>query len=154
MMTLDERAREASQAITSSVAEYAPRETFDDVMIRHRRTRTAGYAVAGGLAVAVVLVGAWLRGPVPEPDVAVTTTTPVVEEVEPSIDEALPVVPVVPTVPVPDRSEIVEPTVEPTPVEPTPAAAGRRFRCRGSGTVPWWRRRSSRSPARPNPGRS
>jgi hypothetical protein len=75
-----------------------------------------GIALAGSVAVIVLLLGSWLRGPAPTPDVAdIATTVPLVEQTAPVIDEAAPV----PDAPGPDQLAPV-----PAPLALPPADAG------------------------------
>ena len=73
-----------------------------------------GYALAGGLAVVVLLVGAWLRGPIEDPEVANTTTT---IETSPVTSTTLAIVPG------PDQVTPDEPQPEPTVDTEPPAPA-------------------------------
>jgi hypothetical protein len=86
-----------------------------------------GTALAGGLAVIALLLGSWLRGPTPEPDVAdVSTTLPAIEETTPIIEEAAPLVPEAPVPETPGPDQVAP---EPTPLalppaDPAPVGSG------------------------------
>jgi hypothetical protein len=109
---LDIRARAATEAVHGAVAEYTPAVGLAAVAAQRQRVRRTGTALAGGFAVVVLLLGAWLRGPVPESDVAdFSTTSPAIEELAPIVDEAAP------TIPQPDLVE----TPGPDQVAPDPA---------------------------------
>jgi hypothetical protein len=104
MMTLEDRARSAADAVHRSTSAYIPRAGVAD-LVRRRTARRAALVGAAGLAVfAALFVATWLAEPtideaaeLPEPTVP-TVDEPIVDEpspapvVEPPIDETLPVV--------------------------------------------------------------
>lgn len=82
MTMLDDRARQAAEAIERSVADYgAPAGGFAAARRRHAVWAGAGWAFAGAAAAAAV-VGATLFTPVEEPDPATTLPEPTVVTTE------------------------------------------------------------------------
>lgn len=101
MMTLDERARSAAEAVHRSTSAYIPRAGVAD-LVRRRTLRRAALVGAAGLAVfAALFVATWLAEPTiddaAEPTVR-TAPEPAIEDpppapvVDPTLDQVPPVV--------------------------------------------------------------
>ena len=111
MMTLEQRAQHAAQAVQIGSAAYEPRAGVADVARRQLKRRAAGAAVAAMAVFALLMVGTWFAG-APDEEVAEPLPPSI-----PTIDEPAPVPPLVPVVPGPsvDTPPVDEP---PKPVEP------------------------------------
>ena len=122
MVMLDDRARQAAQAIHDSAAGHTPGAPFPVVVRRHRRLQAAQGALAFAAVIGFIVLGALLRPAPPEDEVA---------DDPPTIDEPPVVVDDVPepeaTVPdvVPDLETPFDPT-DPGPGEEAPDADGAR----------------------------
>ncbi len=86
MMTLDERARSAADAVHTSTSAYVPRAGAADIG-RRRARRRAGLVAAAGMAVFIALIaGTWLAAPDTDDGVAEAPTITVPEVVEPDVE--------------------------------------------------------------------
>lgn len=112
MMTLEQRAQQAAQAVHAVSAAYEPRSGVADVARRQLRRRAAGAAVAGMAVFAVLVVGTWFAG-APDNEVAEPPppTIPTIEEPAP-----VPVIPapIIETPPIDDAPRPVEPPDPPS----------------------------------------
>jgi hypothetical protein len=113
MMTLEQRARQAAEAVQTSTAAYEPMAGLADVARRTVRRRAATVAVAGMAVFAALVAGSWIsdadREEVAEPPPSST----------PSIDE--PIVPPVTALPAPDGEVVPDEQIPgETPIAPEP----------------------------------
>ncbi len=111
MMTLDDRARQAAQAVRDSAADYTPATPFPVVVRRRRFVQVAQGALAFAAVVILLAVGAFLR-PTPEPDFADEDPAPIVEETPEELE-------VPPDDVVPDLETPIDP-FEPDPIDEVP----------------------------------
>ena len=61
MMTLEQRARHAAEAVHTSTAEYVPRAGLADVARRRTQRRAAGVALAGTAVFVALIAGSYSR---------------------------------------------------------------------------------------------
>lgn len=79
-MTLEERARQASQAVKGTVAEFKTSASVAGLLRRQLWSRITNVAMAATFIVAAVFAASLLRAPVTEPDVADEQRDEIVEE--------------------------------------------------------------------------
>jgi hypothetical protein len=110
MTMLDDRARQAVDAIDRSVADYRPPAAgFAAAQRRHAMWAGAGWALAGSGAAAAVVVAAMFT-PSPDPDVATTLPESTVITTEAPITETT-------VKPSPEPEALPPPVIEPTTTE-------------------------------------
>ena len=116
MMTLEQRARSAADAVHASTSAYVPRSGVADVA-RRRARRRAGLVAAAGIAVFVALLaGTWMVGPSIDDEVA-EPPAPTVPDIEEPIVEPPPA-PIVPGPREEPQNESVDPSPADEPVAP------------------------------------
>ena len=113
MMTLDQRARRAAEAVHEAARTYQPATTMTDVARRRIRSRALGTAVAGLAVFAALIAGTWLTVPDQRNDVAEPSVPPVTTGA-PTEPTAPPTIPEI-TTPPPTTAAPVLPEGEPAP---------------------------------------
>lgn len=115
MMTLEQRARHAADAIEAGVSTYEPHAAIADVERRRARRRAAGAAVGAMAVFAALVAGTWMAG----------TSADETADPPPATTPIEPPAPITPADPTPDGDIVSESPRDETPVpenspEPVP----------------------------------